>query len=90
MTFAAVASMVFYALSNLVLLILFNKIRKPLPIQDGTLCPACGYCLIGNTSMVCSECGRPFSFAELNAGRDIRPGFIVPSEKQDVGEGTGP
>jgi hypothetical protein len=34
-------------------------------IQDGTLCPGCGYSLIGNTSMVCPECGRGFTFAKL-------------------------
>jgi hypothetical protein len=35
--------------------------------QDGTLCPGCGYCLLGNTSMVCPECGRPFYWDELQA-----------------------
>jgi hypothetical protein len=34
-------------------------------IQDGTVCPGCGYSLIGNESMVCPECGRRFTFEEL-------------------------
>jgi hypothetical protein len=62
---ATVALVLFYALSNLVLLIIFNRLRSPPPIQDGTLCPGCGYCLVGNISMICSECGRPFSWEEL-------------------------
>jgi hypothetical protein len=33
--------------------------------QDGTICPGCLYSLIGNTTMVCPECGRPFTFEEL-------------------------
>ncbi len=35
-------------------------------LQDGTLCPQCAYCLIGNESTVCPECGRPFTFDELD------------------------
>ena len=34
-------------------------------VQDGTLCPGCGYSLIGNESMICPECGRGFTFEEL-------------------------
>lgn len=34
-------------------------------MQDGTVCPGCQYCLIGNQSMVCPECGRPFTYIEL-------------------------
>lgn len=34
-------------------------------IQDGTLCPSCGYCLIGNISMICSECGNEYTFSQL-------------------------
>ena len=34
-------------------------------IQDGTMCPGCGYSLIGNTTMICPECGRAFTFEEL-------------------------
>ena len=34
-------------------------------IQDGTLCPHCGYSLIGNTTMRCPECGHPFTPQEL-------------------------
>ncbi len=36
-----------------------------LVVQDGTLCPGCGYKLIGLTSHVCPECGRPFTYEEL-------------------------
>ena len=39
-------------------------------LQDGTLCPGCGYSLIGNTSEVCPECGRPFTYAELGTTRE--------------------
>lgn len=35
--------------------------------QDGTRCPGCGYCLVGNTTQTCSECGRPFTLPELGA-----------------------
>ncbi|MFO0973006.1 MAG: hypothetical protein U1A27_06155 [Phycisphaerae bacterium] len=34
-------------------------------VNDGTLCPGCEYCLIGNTTMICPECGRPFTFEQL-------------------------
>lgn len=34
-------------------------------IQDGTICPACGYSLVGNQSMICPECGRTFAYVEL-------------------------
>lgn len=40
-------------------------IRGPVREQDGTLCPGCGYCLVGATVPVCLECGRGFSVAEL-------------------------
>jgi len=30
-----------------------------------TTCPRCEYCLIGNTSMQCPECGRAFTFEEM-------------------------
>lgn len=35
-------------------------------VQDGTLCPKCGYCLIGNIDRICPECGREFTFQELD------------------------
>ena len=62
---ATVACVLFYSLSCMLLLILYNKLRSPPPLQDGTLCPACGYSLIGNTSMICPECGRAFTYQEL-------------------------
>jgi len=46
----------------------------PIELQDGNLCPACGYCLIGNTSQICPECGRPFSISELRASDDLSTG----------------
>jgi hypothetical protein len=38
-------------------LLLLNKFRSLMPIQDGTLCPQCAYSIIGNTSGICPECG---------------------------------
>lgn len=38
----------------------------PLAAQKG-LCPRCDYFLYGLTEQRCPECGRPFTFAELNA-----------------------
>ena len=34
-------------------------------VQDGTRCPGCAYCLIGASDTICPECGRRFTFAEL-------------------------
>jgi hypothetical protein len=39
-------------------------------VQDGTLCYGCGYCLVGNTSMTCPECGRSFTLEELHQTPD--------------------
>ena len=38
--------------------------------QDGTMCPGCGYSLIGCTNQLCPECGREFTFQELGTTRD--------------------
>jgi hypothetical protein len=38
-------------------------------LQNGRLCPRCAYDLAGNTSMVCPECGTPFSFELLDTTR---------------------
>jgi hypothetical protein len=46
--------------------ILCNFLGPRYARQDGTLCPQCAYCLIGNESMICPECGRPFTFDELD------------------------
>jgi hypothetical protein len=35
----------------------------------GPYCPACGYWLVGLTEDRCSECGRPFTLAELGIDR---------------------
>ncbi len=64
-TAAAVGSVFFFALLNLALRFVFNRIRPPRPMQDGTLCPGCAYSLIGNETMVCPECGKAFTFEEL-------------------------
>jgi len=48
--------------------LLWSSARATLPkfvLQDGTLCPGCGYCLIGVTDKRCPECGRPFTYEEL-------------------------
>ena len=37
----------------------------PIIEQDGTICPNCGYSLLGCTHQVCSECGREFTLQEL-------------------------
>ena len=42
----------------------------PIVVQDGTLCPQCGYCLAGAESTVCSECGREFTFQELGTTKE--------------------
>ncbi len=41
-----------------------------LKILDGTCCPSCGYNLVGNTTSICSECGRPFTLEELEITAD--------------------
>lgn len=62
---ASLGALVGFPLASIALLAIYNVARKPPPIQDGTLCPGCAYCLIGNTSSICPECGRPFTLAEL-------------------------
>jgi hypothetical protein len=37
----------------------------PVVLQDGSLCPACGYSLRGCVVQRCPECGREFTFQEL-------------------------
>lgn len=46
-------------------------------LQDGTLCPHCGYSLIGNTTMLCPECGRDFTFRELGTTEEEFRGRCV-------------
>lgn len=65
---AYLGSILFLFLSGLVSVVfwLFLRHRRPsVVIQDGTLCPECGYLLIGNVSMQCPECGRAFTLEEL-------------------------
>ncbi len=48
--------------------------RGKLQIVDGTLCPGCGYNLVGNTTYICSECGQPFTLEELDiTAEDLEP-----------------
>ncbi len=37
----------------------------PVVIQDGTMCPQCGYNILGAVDRICSECGREFTYQEL-------------------------
>ncbi len=41
----------------------------PIVIQDGTICPGCGYSLHGAVNRMCSECGREYTFQELETAR---------------------
>jgi hypothetical protein len=45
-------------------LLLFLQV-KPEPVKPGPYCPECGYCLLGSTRNICTECGRPFTLEEL-------------------------
>lgn len=48
-----------------------RRVRKRVVVlQDGTLCPACAYSLIGNESMTCPECGGTFAFADLGVSSE--------------------
>jgi len=52
----------------LVCVLVWLLVRLTLPkfvMQDGTLCPGCAYCLIGVTEMRCPECGREFTYDEI-------------------------
>ena len=40
-------------------------------VQNGSMCPTCTYSLIGNTSMICPECGVPYSFEELDTTKEV-------------------
>jgi len=64
-------------------LLLFIQV-KPHKIPPGPYCPQCGYCLIGSSSQVCTECGRAFTFEELGIARDA---LAAPPAKVWVGKG---
>lgn len=49
----------------LALVLLFSLLRRRRIVQDGTLCPNCFYCLRGNRTGRCPECGRAFTPADL-------------------------
>lgn len=51
-----------------------RKSRGKLQVRDGTCCPECGYNLIGNTTSICSECGRSFTLEDLDiTAEDLKP-----------------
>lgn len=51
-----------------------RRSRGKLQIVDGTICPCCGYNLVGNTTYICSECGQPFTLEELDiTAEDLEP-----------------
>lgn len=39
-------------------------------MNDGSMCPGCGHCVLGCESMRCPECGRDFVFEELGTTRE--------------------
>lgn len=64
---AALSCPILYGLGSWIAWSLLRTWRPSVVIQDGTLCPSCAYCLRGNTTMRCPECGRAFTFDELGA-----------------------
>jgi len=56
--FAGVYTLVWRALQT---------ICGPIVVQDGTLCATCAYCLIGNTTGTCPECGTPRGAESANS-----------------------
>ena len=59
-----------YALSYLFVWRIVQTVSGPIVVQDGTLCPDCGYSLVGCTREVCPECGRPFSYQEMGTSKE--------------------
>ena len=57
--------------------IFFRRFSRVI-LQDGTLCPGCAYSLIGNTSMICPECGRTFTWNELGTTAEALAGGREP------------
>jgi hypothetical protein len=51
-------------------LLLFLQVKPEEP-KPGPYCPQCGYCLIGLPRQICSECGRPFTLAELGVTAEM-------------------
>lgn len=57
-------------------------------VQDGTLCPYCGYSLIGTSGFRCPECGRHFTYYQLDTtkgefelrSRKLRGAFRRPGD----------
>lgn len=53
---------------DVICIIAWLLVRLTLPrfvVQNGTLCPDCGYCVIGVFGLRCPECGRSFTYDEL-------------------------
>jgi hypothetical protein len=57
---------IFYVPLSVVFILLANRMRQPAILQDGSRCPSCAYCLVGNISMVCPECGTPYTLGDLD------------------------
>jgi hypothetical protein len=62
------------------ILLLFLQV-KPEPNKPGPYCPECGYCLIGSTRKICTECGRPFTLEELG----VSAGELIPTRTVSAG-----
>lgn len=54
---------------------------SPRVLQDGTLCPHCGYCLRGLPELRCPECGRLPELRDLDAGR---LGLVLPERSDEA------
>lgn len=55
-------------------------VRGRVLIQDGLTCPNCQYCLRGNTTGICPECGHAYTLEELGIAAEPSAGA------QDVAE----
>lgn len=70
-------AVVAFGVGGLLFVILWTASRKSrgkLRVRDGTCCPECGYNLVGNTTSICSECGRSFTLEDLDiAAEDLKP-----------------
>jgi hypothetical protein len=58
----------------------YRWIKGRVVMQDGTLCPKCGYSLVGNVSRICPECGREYTYQELGTTPEqlLGPGSQCP------------
>jgi hypothetical protein len=65
---------------SLVAWLVCRLVKGRVVIQDGTLCPKCGYSLAGNISRICPECGREYTYQELGTTPEqlLGPGSQCP------------